>query len=203
MTPTWISECGTVSLYLGDCLPLLAGIKADGVVTDPPYGIGASFDVCRHGHARSDWDFTPPSAEVMSALLACSGEQIVWGGNYFQLPPSKGWLIWDKSQPEDFTLGMCELAWTSYNRPTKMFRKHPAGYEKFHPTQKPVCLMEWCLKYTEDAETILDPFMGSGTTGVACANLGRTFIGIERESRYFDVACRRIEDAQRQVRLFE
>ncbi|WP_043223575.1 DNA-methyltransferase [Bordetella hinzii] len=96
---------------------------------------------------------------------------------------------------------MCEMAWTNIKKPAKSFRQSVTSYSKEHPTQKPVNLMEWCIKHAGNPNSVIDPFMGSGTTGVACMNLGRHFIGIEREPKYFDIACRRIEDAQRQGRL--
>ena len=124
-----------------------------------------------------------------------SQDQIIWGGNYFGLPPSRGFLVWDKKQPENFSLAMCEMAWISRQQPAKMWRQSVLSYEKEHPTQKPVPLMEWCLGFVPDAVTILDPFMGSGTTGVACVNQSRRFIGIELEPKYFDIACKRIQAA--------
>jgi site-specific DNA-methyltransferase (adenine-specific) len=130
--------------------------------------------------------------------------QIIWGGQYLGLAPSGSWLVWDKGV-RDFTAGHCELAWTNLRKPIRAFNYahgQLASEGKEHPTQKPLPLMQWCLGFLPDAETILDPFAGSGTTGVACVNLGRKFIGIEIEPRYFDIACRRIEEAYRQPRLF-
>jgi site-specific DNA-methyltransferase (adenine-specific) len=125
-----------------------------------------------------------------------------WGGNYFGLPAAQCFLVWDKLQPHDFSLAMCEQAWTNVRKPAKMFRKSVLGYEKLHPTQKPTELMKWCIGHLPEPQSILDPFMGSGTTGVAAVQLGRDFIGIEREPTYFDIACKRIEDAQRQGDFF-
>ena len=113
-----------------------------------------------------------------------------------------GWLIWDKIVRE-FSSGHCELAWTNLDQPVRAFSYSHGALAtegKVHPTQKPVPLMEWCVGFTTG--TVLDPFMGSGTTGVACVNLGRPFVGIEREVEWFDHACRRIEAAYRQPRLF-
>jgi hypothetical protein len=154
--------------------------RVDALLTDPPYGIGLASNPIRQRFARQNWDNETPSETVLRLCLDTAGAAIIWGGNYFDLPPSKGWLIWDKMQPENFTLAMCELAWTNIDRPAKMFRKHPSHYEKFHPTQKPVELMKWCLGYLPKARTILDAFMGSGTTGVACESLGVQFIGIDQ-----------------------
>ena len=126
----------------------------------------------------------------------------MWGGNYFSLPPTQRILVWDKLQPADFSLAMLEMAWSNLSGPAKMHKQSVTSYPKEHPTQKPDRLMKWCLGFLPDAQTILDPFMGSGTTGVAAVQMGRDFIGIEKEGRYFDIACRRIEDAQRQGDLF-
>jgi DNA modification methylase len=193
---------GDATLYCGDCREILPAIKADACVTDPPYGIGIAANPVRQAHAKSDWDSAPPDQSVFDLIRAATREQIIWGGNYFGLPPSQGFLIWDKKQPQDFTLAMCEMAWISRQQPAKIWRQSVLSYEKHHPTQKPVPLMEWCLEFIPEARTILDPFMGSGTTGMACAKTQRRFIGIEVDPHYFDVACQRIEAAQREPDMF-
>lgn len=199
-----IEKIGNATLYLGDCQDILPSLgRVDAVVTDPPYGIGIANNPIRQVHQKKDWDKTAPDNSLIEKLLEMSEYQIIWGGNYFDLPPSKGFYIWDKVQPENFTLAMCEMAWTNIDKPAKIFKFRVVGYEKSHPTQKPVALMEWCIqKLPDTAQTILDPFMGSGTTGVACAKLGRKFIGIERDPEYFDIACKRIEDAYKQGDMF-
>jgi DNA modification methylase len=174
----------------------------DAVVTDPPYGIGIANNPVRQKHDRKNWDSSPIGAEHLRAILSGSVEQIIWGGNYFNLPPSRGFLVWDKKQPENFSLAMCEQAWWSRDTNAKVFSKSVLGYDKSHPTQKPVALMEWCLGFLPDASTILDPFMGSGTTLVACQKLGRHGIGIEIDPDYFEIACRRVDEAARQPDLF-
>jgi len=205
-----IERIGDATLYLGDCLELLPTLgKVDAVVTDPPYGIGEHGGACRtrgrSGYAKHEnkgWDRSRPPDAVFDAMLSGSSEQIIWGGNYFAdlLPPTMGWLYWRKLMGGDFSDG--ELAWTSRQAALREFVKCPKGIDKSHPTQKPTAVMEWCLGFLPDARTILDPFMGSGTTGVACAKLGRRFIGIEIDEGYFDIACRRIDDAYRQRDLF-
>ena len=207
---------GNATLYLGDCLEILRELgNFDAVITDPPYGIGKSWGSATSwqrncGKARlwgdkPSWD-EPPNAATLAWLVRRPA--IIWGANYFEgLPPSKGWLLWDKCT--DMKQAQAELAWSSVAPNVRVYRRAPLadfGWRghgapvKNHPTQKPVGLMEWCVRMTDGA--VLDPFMGSGTTGVACMNLGRKFIGIEIEQKYFDIACRRIEDAQRQGRLF-
>jgi len=194
---------GGQRLILGDCLevmPLLG--RFDAVVTDPPYGIGIADNPVRQKHARKDWDATPVNSEILQAIRAVSSEQIIWGGNYFDLPPSRGFLVWDKRQPENFSLAMCEQAWWSRDTNAKVFSKSVLGYHKEHPTQKPIALMEWCLGFLPKAQTILDPFMGSGTTLVACQRLGRNGTGIELDEEYWRIACERVQKAVDQPDLF-
>lgn len=217
-----VEQIGDATLYLGDCLEILPTLgKVDAVVTDPPYGIGADLGQAnraghRHGAAlapskdygKSDWDRTPPSLETFALLRRISRQQILFGGNYFELAPARCWLVWDKQNGEN-DYADCELAWTNLDKPVRriywrwhgMIRK--GGDIREHPTQKPVGVMEWCITHlSADCQTILDPFMGSGTTGVACMKQGRRFIGIEREEKYFDAACRRISEALKQPDLF-
>lgn len=211
-----IETIGAATLYLGDCAKVLMTLPfADAVVTDPPYGLGIdgqkeSFrpdkSQVRKHHEKLGWDEEIPSSALMKLILISAKSQIIWGGNYFtkDLPPSRGWLVWFKGQT-GLTMSDGELAWTNLEMPLRvknLHRTHLWQEGPEHPTQKPTDLMEWCLSFVPEANTILDPFMGSGTTGVACMNLGKSFVGIEREPKYFDIACRRIEDAQRQERLF-
>ena len=196
---------GNAQLWLGDCRDILPTLpKVDAVITDPPYGIGFAAQPTkwqrRAGKTPEGWDDS--TSEVVASLPALA-PAIIWGGNYYDLPQSRGWLSWFKPDAPP-SMGHFELAWTSLDRTARQLSVSigETNPERVgHPTQKPLRLMEWCLGFLPDADLILDPFMGSGTTGVACANLGRSFIGIEREPKYFDIACRRIEDAQRQGRL--
>ena len=203
---------GDATLYLGDCMDILPTLpKVDAVVTDPPYGINAARDRNSQKDGWVDypcggWDKERPSKAHFDALLVAGKAAIVWGGNYFTdyLPPTMQWLVWDKGQ-RNFSLADCEFAWSSQRKAARIFEyPRPLALQdgKEHATQKPVALMAWCLSLIPDAQTILDPFMGSGTTGVACANLGRKFIGIEIEPKYFDIACERIRAAYAQGRLF-
>ena len=196
---------GAATLYLGDCRDILPTLpKVDACITDPPYGIGIASNPVRQMHEKLDWDAATPDESVLSAVIQAGAVAVVWGGNYFDLPPSQCFLVWDKVQPQDFSLAMCEQAWTNKKGPAKLYRQSVLSYRKEHPTQKPVELMKWCIEQAAVPPngTILDAFMGSGTTGVAAVQMGRKFIGIEREPKYFDIACRRIEDAQRVQDMF-
>jgi DNA modification methylase len=205
---------GRVRLIEGDCREVLPTLGlVDAVVTDPPYGIDyGKLGSFRASHGWRDlrenliWDTKRPSAEIFDAIRACSQSQIIWGGNYFSdlVPPSMQWLVWDKGQ-FDFSLADFEMAWSSQNKASRRIvygRGKAVQDGKVHPTQKPVEVMRWCIEQLSDANLVLDPFMGSGTTGVAAVQLGRRFIGIEIEPKYFDIACRRIEAATRQPDLF-
>lgn len=212
-----------IVMLCGDCREILPTLPlADLMLTDPPYGIkmdrgagGGGFDGFGKGAKRTPksyvggWDKERPEGPCFDLLLASAASHIFWGGNYFTdfLPVSGKWLWWDKLQTmPSYSDG--ELAWTNLpGNSTKKFVYNGSGLmarEKLreHPTQKPVALMEWCLGFAPDAASIVDPFSGSGSTGVACARLGRHFTGIELDSGYFDVACRRIADELKRPRLF-
>lgn len=207
---------GDCRLILGDCLEIMPMLgKVDAVVTDPPYGIGIDGQKENINGKKSDrkyhefmgWDSDTPDQKIFDLIFTCSKEQIIWGGNYFQDKVRKvgrGWLVWDKGQ-YGLTMSDGELAYGSQDKPLRIFTKNRADLKKDitqHPTQKPISLMKWCIEQIPSAETILDPFMGSGTTLVACAKLGRKGIGIEISEKYFDIACRRIEQAYKQPDLF-
>lgn len=191
-----VEHIGRATLYLGDCRDVLPTLgPVDLVCTDPPYGLGIAANPVRQAHAKRDWDDSTPTQELISQCISSADHSIVWGGNYFGLPASQCFLVWDKVQPQDFSLAMCEQAWTNLKLPAKLYRQRVTEYSKEHPTQKPVKLMRWCIDFLPAAQTILDPFMGSGTTGVAAIQAGRSFIGIERDPEYFEVAVRRMREA--------
>ena len=199
-----IVRIGDATLIWSDCRDVLSTLpKFDLLLTDPPYGIGIAANPVRQKHAKQDWDAVPPTPALIASLVDGAEVSIIWGGNYFGLPAAQCFLVWDKVQPHDFSLAMCEQAWTNKGGVAKMHRQSVLSYRKEHPTQKPVELMAWCLDQVPTARTVLDPFMGSGTTGVACAQSGRAFTGIERERKYFDIACERIERAYAQGKLFQ
>ena len=209
-----VEQIGDATLYLGDCLEIMPTLpKVDAVVTYHPYGLGDKW-LGGRAHTKTQWKLfdggenmgwdSSACSEAIPLIVNASQTAIVWGGNYYDLPPKRGWLIWDKVV-RNFSSGHVEMAWTTLDQPIRAFnyaRGELATEGKSHPTQKPLPLMKWCLGFLPDAETILDPFMGSGTTGVACAKLGRKFIGIELDPGYFDIACKRIEEAYKQPDLF-
>jgi site-specific DNA-methyltransferase (adenine-specific)/modification methylase len=206
-----------VTLYLGDCREILPSLpKVDAVVTDPPDGIGENSQrVASRGklarpvdYGDFDWDREPMDAVQLELIRIKSDWQIIFGGNYFPLPPTACWLVWDKLNGDN-DFADCELAWTNLQKAVRriqwrwngMIRAEAGSRE--HPTQKPREVMKWCIEHLPtDVRTILDPFMGSGTTGVAAVKLGRKFIGIEIEPKYFDIACRRISEALKQPDMF-
>lgn len=205
---------GLATLYKGDCAEIMPTLEnVDAVVTDPPYGIGADKSAAKNKGKNgwtyfgdTDWDSERPSREIFEMILAGGRAHIIWGGNYFAdlLPPGMQWLVWDKGQ-RNFSLADCELAWSSQYKAARVFtysRSKAKQDGKEHPTQKPIALMKWCIDLLPNPQTILDPFMGSGTTGVAAVQMGRKFIGIERDDKYFEIACRRIDNAQRQADMF-
>ena len=214
---------GNARLILGDCRDVLPTLgKFDLLLTDPPYGIGvdrsmAAVSGTQYGAAKakkgqyvaSGWDDEPLTLEGAQRWAALAKKAIVWGGNYVAFPASTCWLVWDKQNGTN-AFADCELAWSNLDKPVRKFTwmwngmLRQGGEERNgHPTQKPLALMAWCLTHAPDAKTVLDPFMGSGTTGVACAQSGRAFTGIERERKYFDIACERIERAYAQGKLFQ
>jgi DNA modification methylase len=215
---------GDCRLLLGDCLPIMRQLpNVDAVLTDPPYGINLNTDnrrfsggnaasVSRRGNGigpaggkRIANDATPFDP---TPILAVGEHQIVWGwNNYPDRLPAGACLVWIKRNDEAFGsfLSDAELAWMSKGHGVYCRRdlsNNAIALDRVHPTQKPVGLMEWCLGFLPKAQTILDPFMGSGTTGVACARLGRYFIGIEIDEGYFEIACDRIRKAYSQPDFF-
>ena len=194
---------GNATLYHADCREVLPTLPVhDLMLTDPPYGIGINKShrlATSRGHGGESWDDKPVPQWLMLLMAEQAKHLIVWSGNYYTMGPARCFLIWDKQNDErDFA--DCEMAWTNIDAVARIFRKRPMNMDggKVHPTQKPIDLMTWCIDKVGHAQTVCDPFMGSGTTGVACVQSGRRFIGIERERHYFEIACRRIEQAQAQ-----
>ena len=207
-----------VTLYLGDCLEYMKTMpdkSVDAVITDPPYGIGAEkgtsgFGESKHTVRHYEDKWIKPSKEIFDQILSKSDNVFVFGGNYFtdSLPQSDAWLVWDKVSNIKFQnpFSDCELVWTTLTRKTVKKYTHVlqgfigAESERFHPTQKPIAIMKMLIEdFTNSGDTIFDPFMGSGTTGVACMQLGRKFIGCEIDPTYYAIAEKRIKQAQAQM----
>lgn len=198
-----------------DCLEALKQLPdkcVDLVLTDPPYGLGdrlcdgggklRNSPFCVLYRNSSKWDIKPSEA-LFEQIFRVSTNQIICGGNYFGLPPTRGFVVWDKRQPMP-TLSSCEYIWTSFDVPAKMFAASSLDLERQHPTQKPVALFRWILeKYSKPSDIILDPFMGSGTTGVAAVQLGRQFLGFEIDPEYCRLSNDRIEAARKGLKLNE
>lgn len=233
---------GNATLYLGDCLTILPELRADAIITDPPYGQRQNTNVVGKGGSRAysihdkrrkaagglhstgiatrfpdaiavdDKPFDP------APWLALAPVVLFWGAHKFaHRLPAGGWLVWDKVPTGKIRdQGDGEAAWLNRDRPMRIYRllwdgvcvgteaRHEvtAGQQRVHPTQKPEALMRWCITQAGAAGTILDPYMGAGSTGVAALQLGHKFVGVEIEPQYFEVACERIENVQRQERLF-
>ena len=184
------------TVILGDCLEVMKQLpdkSIDLVLTDPPYGIGIANNPFRQKFEKDSWDDEVPTQEYFDEIFRVSKEQVIFGGNYFNLPPSQGFFIWDKKQPKDFSSSMCEYAWSSRQAPARLYSEWVVQVQKFHPTTKPTGLMEFVLSFFPEAKIILDPFAGSGTTGVACKNLKRNFILIEKEPKYVEIINKRLE----------
>lgn len=221
MTPYY--QHAGITIYHGDCRKIVAsGVKADLLVTDPPYGLGLGRKANRQGagvkrhhtgmchtgkgpvlprsYADSDWDDAPVDDALLDLVRSCAKHQIIFGGNYFPLPPSKCWLVWDKLRG-DTDFADCELAWTNLNKSVRRIAYRWNGFlvapgckdVRVHPAQKPVAVMRWVIAQAPpDCHSIFDPFMGSGTTLVAAKSLGISAIGIEKEERYCEIAAQRL-----------
>lgn len=189
-----------------DCLEFMKQVPDkyfDLVLTDPPYGIGEKFKGGATGKinfnevVEKGWDVIP-SDEIFKEIFRISKNQIIWGGNYFNLPSTRGFIIWDKQISEDFSLAMAEYAWTSYDQLAKIYRTSSDKIGRLHPTQKPERVMEYCLNYAkvEKHFKIYDPFFGSGTSGVVCKSLGIDWCGTELDPDYVAIANKRLEAVQ-------
>ena len=198
-------DCDGITIYHGDCREILPHLpKVDLVLTDPPYGIGESNEralsrgklAVPRDYGHFDWDKEPIDSPLQKLVISKGKSVIWWGGNYYEFPPTKCWLVWDKMNTGDFA--DCELAWTNLDSAVRM--KHhlwngmirKGQEQRFHPTQKPLEVIEWAILQAGNPQTILDPFMGSGTTLVAAKQLHRKAIGIEIEEKYCEIAVKRL-----------
>ena len=193
--------------YNMDCMEGMKEIPDkyfDLAIVDPPYGIGISGNPVRQAHAKKQWDKNVPPNEYFKELVRVSKDQVIWGGNYFDLPPTQNYIVWDKVQPHDFSLAMCELAWCSIQRPIKMFTYSVLRERnKIHPTQKPVALYHWLLNnYAEEGDKILDTHVGSASSLIACHDMGFEYLGFELDEDYYRMANERLEAHKAQLSLF-
>jgi site-specific DNA-methyltransferase (adenine-specific) len=199
---------GNATLYLGDCRDILPTLgKVDAVVTDPPFGVGNFVQTTGNVRGKAvQWNDETPSADLFQHLREMSAHRIIWGANFFNcFEPNGGALVWVKNQPMPH-FSKAEVASCSHLKKTELINLTWTNFVNdkvtTHPCERPVGLYRWCIDYLPHSETILDPFLGSGSCGVAAVQMSRKFIGIEREPKYFDIACKRIEDAQRQGETF-
>ena len=203
---------GTLDLRRADCMDMMAEFPDgyfDLAIVDPPYGIGRKFKGGKTGKMQFNevvekgWDVAPED-DYFRQLRRVSSNQIIWGGNYFELPPTRCWIIWDKQISEDFSLAMAELAWVSKDGLTKIVRMPtPKDGGKIHPTQKPVALYRWLLaNYAQPGQRILDTHLGSGSHAIACYYAGMHLTACEIDEDYFKAASERIERETAQTVLF-
>ena len=213
-----------------DCMQMMREYPDDHfdlAIVDPVYG-----DVTQGGYSKNNhgqrigtgkanqkgyhdalWSQPKTDADYFKELFRISKNQIIWGGNYFanMLPASQGWIVWDKQHPDGINFADCELAWTSFNKATRIFRFMWNGMlqgdmankeDRIHPTQKPVALYKWLLvNYAKKGDKILDTHAGSGSSLIACHDLGFEFVGMEIDKIYYQQAAERLKDAQRQIRI--
>ena len=201
-----------IDLKNQDCLEAMRQMtdnQFDLAIVDPPYGLGKAVvnsggRFKRYENKNGNWDTDIPSQEYFDELFRISKNQIIWGGNYFPLPPSKCFVVWDKKQPQGVSFAMAEFAWASFDKVAKIFRYRTQGQEgRFHPTQKPVKLYEWLLdNYAEEGQTILDTHLGSGSIALACHNRGYSLTAFEIDKEYFEAAKKRLEIHQAQLTMF-
>lgn len=209
-----------IRLYNSDCMEALkqmADNQYDLAIIDPPYGLDLANMNMGAGKSKKaskiqnrkwkpkDWDKETPTIEYFKELFRVSKNQIIWGGNYFDLPPCKNYIIWDKEIPEGLSFADCEMAWTSFDKAPKMFRysAYLDKASKFHPTQKPVAIYKWLLhKYAKQGDKILDTHLGSGSIAIACWDMGFDLDAYEIDKEYFDGAVKRLESHKKQLQLF-
>jgi site-specific DNA-methyltransferase (adenine-specific)/modification methylase len=207
---------GDATLYLGDCMDILPTLpKVDAVITDPPFGVGNFVQTTGNIRGRGDlkgssvqWNEYAPPPEFFELIKLMSRHRIIWGANFFNCFEEKGGaIIWDKAQPMP-NFSKADIASCTHFQKTEIVRIPWTNFnvareaETDHPCERPVQLYEWCINYLPKINSVLDPYLGSGSCAVAAIRCGRKFIGIEREPKYFDIACKRIEQATKQEDMF-
>ena len=211
----WNNRIEKTTFLQGDCMEYMKTMPdnyADLAICDPPYGIG--MDGGNVGYKgfnnfeKKSWDSKPPDRKYFDELMRVSKNQIIWGGNYFELPPTRCFLIWDKGEGfYNRTYAEAELAWTSFDKNIKIFKRDPLAkgdyHGKIHPTQKPVALYKWLLKnYAKPGDKILDTHVGSASSLIACHDLGFEYLGFELDPDYYRMATERLEQHKSQLNMF-
>ena len=202
-----------INLIHGDSLQALKGYANnhfDVAIVDPPYGIGyakrkSKTKTSKIQYTPKDWDNEVPTKEYFYELFRVSKNQIIWGGNYFELPTTRCFVIWDKCQPEGLDQAMCEFAWCSFNKSAKIYKTsvQQMQFTRIHPTQKPVKLYRWLLeKYTSEGDLILDTHLGSGSIAIACHQMKRKLIAYEIDAEYYEKTCKRFKEQTSQQVLW-
>lgn len=195
--------------YHMDCMEYMRRIPDkyfDLAVVDPPYGIGITKSgvLKKYNANQNQWDRAVPDQTYFDELFRVSKNQIIWGGNYYNLPPTRCFLIWDKRQPENVSFASCEFAWTSFNQSAKTFYWHPQKHRgnRIHPTQKPVELYAWIYsRYANPGDKILDTHLGSGSSRIAAYDAGLDFVGCEIDEDYFNAQDQRFLRHIEQTRI--
>jgi site-specific DNA-methyltransferase (adenine-specific) len=207
-----LSQSPRIELIHGDCMDYMKSLEDKAfelAIVDPPYGLGTSVvnssgRFKRYYNNNGNWDTNTPDKNYFKHLFKTSNDQIVWGGNYFGLPPNRCFIIWDKGQPEGISFAMAEYAWCSFDKVAQIFKQRTQGQtERFHPTQKPVALYKWLIKnYAKPGDRILDTHLGSGSSAIAAWEAGHDFVGIELDEDYYNAAVKRFRQHIAQTKLF-
>lgn len=201
------------SFIHGDCmdyLPQFPDEYFDLAIVDPPYGINVNMNIgLKKGQKKKreqkNWDKETPADTYFDELFRVSKNQIIWGGNYFNIPPCHCFLIWDKGESMyGRSFSECEFAWTSFDESARIFKYYPNQPNRIHPTQKPIALYEWILsRYAKKGDKIIDTHVGSASSLIACRNMGYEYIGFEKDEYYYDLANKRLEREKAQMTLFD
>jgi site-specific DNA-methyltransferase (adenine-specific) len=199
-----------IELLHGDCMEYMRDLPDnafDLAIVDPPYGIdiNSSGRLGHYGGKGKKWDAGTPSDEYFLELGRVSVDQIIWGANYFKMPPARCFIIWDKQQPEGVSFASHEFAWTSFDKSAKCYYQRPQNADliRIHPTQKPVKLYQWLLSnYTKPGQRILDTHLGSGSSAIAAHYAGLDFVGIELDQDYYQAAVNRFNNETKQEAFF-
>jgi site-specific DNA-methyltransferase (adenine-specific) len=205
-----LSDKPSIELLHGDCMDYMATLPDNAfelAIVDPPYGIGinASGRLGHYGGKGKKWDNEMPTDAYFTELARVSVNQIIWGANYFVMPPTRCFLVWDKKQPHDVSFASHEYAWTSFDQSAKAFYLRPqnADTERIHPTQKPVALYRWLLhNYAKQGDRILDTHLGSGSSAIACHGMGFDMVGIELDADYYTASVKRFKEQTSQLGIF-